>query len=231
VSGGLRTIALPDGSAISADVALPAAFQAGKTPAVLLAHGAGSDMANPFLVAMQRGLGAAGFVAVRFNFPYRERGRRVPDPAAVLERCWQSVLDTVTRDATLAPPWVAIGGRSLGGRMASHLAAAGAPIDALVLLGYPLHPPGRPDRLRTAHLAAIRVPALFVQGTRDAFGDDAALAPFAAAMPHATIHPIAEGDHGFRVPRRTGRTERAVWDDVLAAVVRFLRDAGAPLGG
>lgn len=230
MSDGPRAIALAGGDTVSADVALPATFRPGATPAVLLAHGAGSDMTNPFLVAMQEGLAAAGFVAVRFNFLYRERRRRVPDPTAVLERCWRSVLDTIAGDAALAPPWVAIGGRSLGGRIASHLAAAGAPVDALVLLGYPLHPPGRPDRLRTSHLAAIGVPTLFVQGTRDAFGDDAALAPFVAAMPRAIVHPVPDGDHGFRVPRRTGRTERAVWDDVLAVVVRFLRDAGAPPG-
>src|ERR1051325_3900579 len=130
-----RQIAVAGGH-VSAAIALPAGFVPGSAPAVVLGHGAGSDMRNPFLVATQTGLADAGYPTVTFNFPYREAGKKIPDARPVLERCW----------------------RSVGGRMATYLAAARAPIDGLVLLGYPLHPAGRPDALRADHLAAIQVP-------------------------------------------------------------------------
>jgi len=217
-----RQIAVAGGH-VSAAIALPAGFVPGSAPAVVLGHGAGSDMHNPFLVATQTGLADAGYPTVTFNFPYREAGKKIPDPRPVLERCWRSVLDAVRADPALAPSRVVIGGRSMGGRMATYLAAARAPIDGLVLLGYPLHPAGRPDALRADHLAGIQVPMLFVQGTRDALAGLDLLRPILAPLPHATLHLIDGGDHSFKVPRRSGRTEADVRSDVVGAIVAWLR--------
>src|SRR5437867_3655864 len=129
-----RRIALPGGGGVSAVVALPPGFRrGGRTPAVILAHGAGSDMTNPFLSSVHASLAREGLVAVKFNFPYTEARRRAPDPRPVLERCYRAVVDAVLGDRRLAPPWVAIGGKSLGGRIASYVAAAGAPVRGLAL--------------------------------------------------------------------------------------------------
>ncbi|HUE29770.1 MAG TPA: alpha/beta family hydrolase, partial [Verrucomicrobiae bacterium] len=151
-----RRIALPGGGGVSAVVALPPGFRrGGRTPAVILAHGAGSDMTNPFLSSVHTGLAREGLVAVKFNFPYTEARRRRPDPRPVLERCYRAVVDAVLGDRRLAPPWIAIGGKSLGGRIASYVAAGGAPVRGLLFLGYPLHPMGRPEQLRADHLPGV----------------------------------------------------------------------------
>ena len=127
---------------------------------MILAHGAGTDMSNPLLVAFHEGLAKCGFLTVRFNFPYKERGGRAPDRKPVLEACFRGVIDQVCAD--YRPAQIVIGGKSLGGRMASHLAAGDLAVDGLVFLGYPLHPSGKPDRLRTAHLSSIVAPMLFL---------------------------------------------------------------------
>jgi hypothetical protein len=180
-------------------------------------------MAHPFISTMHAGLAREGNVAVKFNFPYTEARRRAPDPRAVLERCFEAVLEAVARDSTIAPAWIAIGGKSLGGRIASYLAAGGAPVRGLVLLGYPLHPAGRPERLRSDHLPRIKVPMLFVQGTRDPLCDLALLRPLLAHLPHATLHTIEGADHSFRVPRRDGRSDADVWAEIVAVAARWLR--------
>ena len=133
------------------------------------------------------------------------------------------MLDAVRRDRTLAPSWIAIGGKSMGGRMASYVAAAGAPVRALVFLGYPLHPAGKPDDLRADHLPAIQAPMLFVQGTRDALCDMDRLRGVLAGLPNATLHAIEGGDHSFRLPRRTGKTDADVWTEIVSVVARWLR--------
>src|SRR5437867_3343 len=185
-----RRIALPGGGAVSAVVALPPGFRRpGRTPAVILAHGAGSDMTNPCLTGGAAGLAREGLVAVKFNFPYTEARRRAPDPRPVLQRCYRAVVDAVLGDRRLAPPWVAIGGKSLGGRIASYVAADGAPVRGLLFLGYPLHPAGRSDELRADHLPGVALPMLFVQGTRDALCELERLRPVLARLPRAPDHP------------------------------------------
>ncbi|TMA49302.1 MAG: hypothetical protein E6J83_01955 [Deltaproteobacteria bacterium] len=159
-----RRVKLPGGGAVSAVVALPQRFRPGRTPAVLLAHGAGAGMSSPFV----------SFV------------------------------------------------KSLGGRIASYLAVAGAPVGGVFFLGYPLHPAGKPDQLRADHLPSLPVPMLFVQGTRDALCDFERLREVLRGVPGAALHVVEGGDHSFRLPRRNGKPEQAVWADIVGAVVRWL---------
>jgi len=132
---------------------------------LVLAHGAGANKDSDFMSFMARSMGAQGVRVCRFNFVYTELGRRAPDRQNVLEDTYRAVVAEV-RDGSKQ---LVAGGKSLGGRIASLIAAGGAPVDGLVFLGYPLHPPGKPDRIRKAHLPAIKVPMLFVEGTRDPF--------------------------------------------------------------
>jgi predicted alpha/beta-hydrolase family hydrolase len=205
----------------------PADFRPGATPALVLAPGAGSDLDTPLLLAIEREL-APEFLVVRFNFPYREEGRGVPDAQKRLEATYGAVLAWLAAHGDLRPGPIVAGGKSMGGRIATHLAAAGADLEGLVLLGYPLHPPGQPGRLRAAHLARIRCPLLFVQGSRDALCRLDLLAPVCAALP--ALHRllvIDQGDHSFKVPKRTGRTAEEVTADVTNAVGRFVRDVAS----
>jgi predicted alpha/beta-hydrolase family hydrolase len=162
---------------------------------LLLAPGAGADRHQATLVALDRAVTAAGAEVVRMDFPYRKAGRRAPDRAPVL-------VDAVRAEA--APllgrrPHLVLGGRSMGGRMCSMAVAEGLPAAGLVLISYPLHPPGRPDRLRTEHFPELRVPCLFVSGTRDAFGTPAEMEAATAAIPGLVTHHWVDGkDHALR---------------------------------
>jgi hypothetical protein len=206
--------------AVSLAVEIPATADPA-SPVVVLAHGAGSDMTHPAMVGVCDGIRAAGYATVRFNFLYREAGRRAPDRQPVLLECYRAVLAAVRSDGRLSARPLVIGGRSMGGRMASILLAEGEAADALLLLAFPLHAPKRPGTERAAHLARVRVPMLFVQGTRDALATWDLLEPIVLALPGATLHPIPDGDHGFRVPKRRASAE-AVAADVVAAVTGWL---------
>lgn len=187
--------------------------------AIVLAPGAGSDRRHPFLAGVQQTLAAAGWTAVTFDFPYRAAGRKLPDPRPVLEAAWRAVLHHTAE--RFAPRDVVIGGRSMGGRMAAHVAADGAAVDGLVFLGFPLHPTGKPDVARAEPLARIAAPMLFVQGTRDALADRALLRGVLDGLPRATLVELEDGDHGFRVPKRHG-TETEVRARIAGAIVSWL---------
>src|SRR4051794_29067785 len=136
---------------------------------LVLAHGAGAGQQSTFMIGFARALSERGADVVTFNFPYVEQQRRIPDRAPVLESCFRSVIATVRDEVASARGALFIGGKSMGGRIATQAAAADAflPVTGIVLLGYPLHPPGKLDQLRSKHLPDIRRPMLFVQGTRD----------------------------------------------------------------
>jgi len=218
-----RTVRLTDGQSVSAVVAYPTGFTPGSATAVILAHGAGNDMQSPFLSAVHEGLAARGYVTVKFNFPYKERGGRAPDRAPVLEAAYRDVLQAVRADPDIAAPRIVIGGKSMGGRMASHLAAQGADVAGLLLLGYPLHPAGKPEQLRVAHLDRIRVPMLFVAGTRDALCDLELLRPTLKRL-HAPVelHVVDGGDHSFKVPKSMPREPAAVLEEIVAVSTNWL---------
>ena len=171
---------------------------------VLLAPGAGADRNQSTLVALDTALTGLGMVVERMDFPYRQAGRRAPDREPVL-------LEAVRAEATtLATTDLVLGGRSMGGRICSMAVADGLPAVGLVLISYPLHPPGRPEKLRTAHFERLRVPCLFVSGTRDAFGSPAELETATKAIPGAVTHVWIDGkDHSLR------NSDRQVTDAVV----------------
>ena len=166
---------------------------------VVLAHGAGAGQRHPFIVNVARQIAARGIEVVTFDFPYMHRGRKAPDPAGILEECFRRVIGAARQPDDDTRP-VFIGGKSMGGRMATHLAAQGEDVAGVFALGYPLHPPGKPEQQRSAHLPRIAVPVLIVQGERDAFGTPAELDPVLATMTApVTLEAVSGGDHSLAV--------------------------------
>jgi predicted alpha/beta-hydrolase family hydrolase len=244
---------------------------------IILGHGAGGNQLTPFMRLFTSGLAERGFDTMTFNFLYMEQGRRVPDPKAKLESCYLAVIEAARRHKKLKDNHLVIGGKSMGGRIASQVAALErvdlsglskaattasergrrtvdaaarstpvsdarlrrkAPlgenktratvktnnIAALVLLGYPLHPPGRPEQLRDAHLKDIRAPMLFLQGSRDAFGTPEELkAVIKRLRLPATLQVIEDGDHSLKVPKRTAITQQQVYHCAMDNIVRWLK--------
>ncbi len=191
-------------------------------PLLVCAHGAGGSYADRALVAASRALQSAGLAILRFNFPYRERKSGRPDPMPVLTSTVAAVVDAARRE--LHPPAVLIGGRSMGGRAASMLAAEGFACEGLLLLAYPLHPPGQPAKLRDAHLPAIRVPVLCFNGTRDTFCDRALMErALTRVTTDWTMRWLEGADHSFHVLKSSGRTDAAVLEEVRDATAEWLR--------
>lgn len=189
---------------------------------LILAHGSGAPMDSPFLEKFAKGLAERGVRVARFEFPYmharREGGRGgPPDRTPVLLEAWRTAYAAVQAEADGR---IAIGGKSLGGRMASLIAdeveAAG-----LVCLGYPFHPPGQPEKLRTAHLETLRTPTLIVQGTRDPFGTPDDVAGYTLS-PAIRIEWLESGEHSWKPLARSGRTEALNMEQGIEATVRFL---------
>lgn len=199
---------------------------AGAVATLVIAHGAGAGMEHPFMAGFARGMGEAGVATLRFNFPYLQRGRRSPDPERVLRETWSAAFDAAAGGGGGRP--VLAGGKSLGGRIASMCVADGMPAAGLVFLGYPLHPPGKPERIRDEHLYRIEVPMCFLHGTGDAFADGTVLAKVLRKLGYrATLEEIEGGDHSFNVRGRKAdaRTVGANIAELAAPFVR--RVAGA----
>lgn len=181
---------------------------------LLLAPGAGTTKDHPFLVTLASGLAEAGIRVIRFQFPYQERGQKRPDPPKILLETYAAAVRAARERGANR---LVIGGKSMGGRMASMLAAADSSVaDALVFFGYPLHPAGRPEQTRDAHLPKISRPMLFLQGTRDALGSPTEIAAVLPRVgPHATLHEVLGADHSFAVRKSDGRSA----DDVMRELV------------
>jgi len=192
---------------------------------VVLGHGAGGTRRTPMLVALAEELAVAGRAALLYNFPYSEREKRRPDAKAVLESTSREAAERALELTGAAH--VVVGGRSMGGRIASQVVADGGRADGLVFLGYPLHPPGSPQILRDAHLPRIAAPMLFIQGTRDAFArEDLLLAVIARLGEGAELHRVDAADHSFGVQKRSGRTPGEVFDEVRATLLGWLERQG-----
>jgi predicted alpha/beta-hydrolase family hydrolase len=223
----LRRVRVGDGAGVSSRWLVPARYRAGRAGALVLGHGAGSDMDSPFLRHIQRRVAACGYLVVTFNFLYKELGRRPPDPPARLEAVYRAVVERVRTDVGLAPARLYLGGKSMGGRIASHLVAQGIDANGLVLLGYPLHPANKPERLRSGHLASIKCPLLFVQGTRDPLCRLELLRQTLKGLDAPVgVHLIEGADHSFKLPKRSGRNATRVWNEVADTVVAWLQSTG-----
>ncbi len=182
---------------------------------VVLTPGASAGRDQPALVAIDRAVSVTGVTVERIDFPYRLQGRRAPDKPPVLVAAAASAARALADALRVPQDAIALGGRSMGGRMCSMAVAEGLPAAALILVSYPLHPPGKPENARTAHFDAIGVPCLFVSGTRDAFGTPDELVAATAAIPGEVTHVWIEGgDHGLR-----GKDER-----VAGSVVAWLSE-------
>lgn len=200
----------------------PAAKTGRKGVTILLGHGAGADQLSGFMRMVAAGLAARGLDAMTFNFLYKEKGKSVPDPKAKLESCYRAVIDAALKHKKLKGNRLVIGGKSMGGRIASQVAAAeGERVAGLVFLGYPLHPPGRPDKMRDEHLPEIKARMLFCQGSRDAFGTEEEIKEIIKKhrLP-ATLYVIEKGDHSFKVPKSV-KPQQQVHDDVMDEVARW----------
>jgi predicted alpha/beta-hydrolase family hydrolase len=178
---------------------------------LVLAHGAGAPQSHPFLTDVAGRLARRGLDVVTFDFLYAARGRKLPDRNDALEACWRAAIASVRARKGLKASTFLLGGKSMGGRIASQVVAglareggALSDIDGLVLLGYPLHPPKKPATRRDAHLPGVPCPMLFVQGARDPFGNAAEMRALVRGLPRAELHLVAEGDHSLSLPRRSG---------------------------
>lgn len=182
---------------------------------LVLGHGAGAGMAHPFLEKLAADLAEAGIATLRYQFPYMEERRRVPDRPEVLA----STVAAAVRLATEAAPELPLlaGGKSMGGRMSSQAAAENllGPVKGLVFFGFPLHPPSRPSTKRADHLAKVGVPMLFLQGTRDTLADLTLLRPICDKLgSRATLHIIPEADHSFHILKKAGKTDAEVMTEL-----------------
>ena len=220
---------------------------------LILGHGAGSNQLSGFMRMFADGLASRGLDVMTFNFLYMEQGRHAPDQKAKLESCYAAVIKSTLNHKKLKSNRIAIGGKSMGGRIASQVAAGWTgltgpdevkprskklsaktdtrhnakhemgEIAGLVLLGYPLHPPGKPEQLRDQHLKDIRAPMLFMQGSRDAFGTPEELRAVIKRL-HlpATLHVIEGGDHSFKVPKSLGIPQQQIYETAMDEITRWL---------
>jgi predicted alpha/beta-hydrolase family hydrolase len=191
---------------------------------IVLGHGAGGNQLSGFMRLFAGGLAARGLDTMTFNFLYSERGRGGPDHKTKLEACYAAVIDTVRRQRKLKANRLVIGGKSMGGRIASQVAATGAhELTGLVFLGYPLHPPGKPEQLRDAHLKDIQAPMLFMQGSRDAFGTPDELREVITRLKlPASLYEVATGDHSFKVLKSAPLPQPQVYEAAMDEIVNWL---------
>jgi len=213
------TIAVDDAHRVSGMLQVPRAARA----CYVLAHGAGAGMAHPFMAAIANELEQRAIATLRYQFPYMERGSKRPDSPKLAQA---TVRAAVAAAASLVPKLALFaGGKSFGGRMTSQ-AQAEAPLPevrGLVFLGFPLHPPGRPSDKRGQHLAAIRIPLLFLQGTRDEFAQRALLEPLVSSLgSRASLQLFEEADHSFHVPARTGRKDAQIRKELLDSLAGWI---------
>ena len=187
---------------------------------LILAHGAGAPLSHEFMAFFARSLAETGVRVIRFNFLYMEAGKKAPDRAPVLDETYRAVLAAVAAPGKPAP---FVGGKSMGGRIGTHLAAEGAGISGVVLLGYPLHPPGRPEKIRDEHLYKIEVPMLFVGGTRDPFCPLETLAGVREKLPTSELLIVEDGDHSFKVRKSSGRSTPDAWTYAASGIAEWMR--------
>jgi uncharacterized protein len=218
------TIPVGEGERVSARV-YRAAGDARAGATIVLGHGAGAGQLSSFMVRFGAGLASRGLDVLTFNFLYTEQRRRVPDRAEKLEACYRAAIGSARDERALSRNRMFIGGKSMGGRIASQVAAGEdiGPLSGLIFLGYPLHPPGKPDQLRAVHLAKIRAPMLFVQGARDPFGTPEELRPVLVHLPaRVTLHIVENADHSLAPPKKGGRSVDEVYAEIQNVIAAWI---------
>lgn len=226
------SIPIDQGARVSGVLSIPEGHRAGDSTGIVIAHGANNDMNNRLIVLLSEGLAQTGYPTLRFNFLYKERGRRAPDPQGVLVRTWQSAYDFFRGHPEYAPGEILAAGKSMGGRVVSQMVAEGLlPAGGLIFLGYPLHPPGDKAKLRSAHLFQIGVPLLFFAGTHDSLCDVSLLRGVLEGLSVPWDLEIIEGgNHSFRVPKSSGQTQEEIYRRILDKTVAWLGVRGEAPG-
>lgn len=220
-------IAVDDGRRVSALLEVPDNARA----CLVLAHGAGAGMTHPFLADVARELAERGIATLRYQFPYMEQGSKRPDTPAVAQATVRAAVAEAARRAPALPLFA--GGKSFGGRMSSQAQAAQPlpGVQGLVFFGFPLHPAGKPSDTRARHLADVKVPMLFLQGTRDGLADLALLRPVVERLgPRAALQVFEDADHSFHVRARSGRTDAQARAAMLDAVALWIADSQGRFG-
>ena len=219
------TVEVNDKEAVTA-LLYPAAKKNDAGVTLLLGHGAGANQTSGFMRMYANGLAARGLDVMTFNFIYMEQGRSVPDQKPKLEACFRAMIQTALKHRKLKNNSLVVGGKSMGGRIASQVIAAEdeTTVAGLVFLGYPLHPPGQSTKLRVEHLEHVKKPMLFVQGTRDALGTPEEIEPHIKKLrPQPEIFAIEGGDHSFKAPKKFGLTQEQIHEAAMDAIDRWVR--------
>lgn len=223
------TIKISEEESVSAILSIPEPFTS--QTAVIVAHGAGNDMTNSLLVAFCNHLAYAGYMTVRFNFPYKEHGRRAPDRPELLELTWQQVFYFVRDNTGYRLRKIFLAGKSMGGRIASQmLAEESLTADGIIFLDYPLHPAGNKEKLRDKHLSLIKAPMLFFTGTRDSLCDlDLLKSVLSPLRSRIELEVIEGGDHSFNLPKSLSLTGDQVYEKIAKRSIQWLKKQ--PLAG
>ena len=214
----MKTVSIPCGDSFVTGRLIGAADPG--MPGVLLAHGAGTNQDHPMMVAIRDGIGSAGFSVLTFNYEYTEAGKKRPDSPKRLLTCHSAAASWFRREVQ---PSMVMAGRSMGGRIASILAAEGEECAGLMLFSYPLHPAGRPEKLRKDHLPDIDVPVLSIVGTRDALATRALYDRWIRPLPNFTTFDSEDADHSMRVRKASGRTNEEALSEMIDVATDWLR--------
>jgi hypothetical protein len=219
-----KSLSIPVGERGSTSAVLLTPSGEKKDVAVIIAHGAGNDLYNPLLSAFAEGLSRGGYPALRFNFLYREQGRKMPDKEEILVETWQAAFRFMKESSGLQKMRVVAAGKSLGGRIASQAAAEGVlPVAGLIFLGYPLHPSTDKEKMRDSHLYRIGIPMLFFAGTRDLLCDlDRLKRVLGRLRADWDLMVIEGGDHSFHVPRSTGIDDEEIYKRIVEKTLEWL---------
>lgn len=208
---------------ISSIWSVPENFVSDQSDAVILAHGAGNDMDHFFMTTYHEGLANAGLLSIKFNFLYKEHGRKAPDRPALLLLTLKAVVQKLKDQPNLTPRRLFLCGKSMGGRIVSMAVAEGLPCAGLIFLGYPLHPPKQPEKARTDHWPQIQCPSLFIEGTRDSLCDLDLLRKTRPLLGGpSTLITLEGGDHSFKVPKIINPDPDALHRDVIRGITEWI---------
>ena len=217
-------IPVGDEMSVSAVVAVPDGFDGER--GIIFAHGAGNDMNQSMIVFLSEEMAKAGYLTLRFNFPYKEQGRKAPDRPEVLCRTWEAAYQFIHAHPEYRAKQIVAAGKSMGGRISSQMVATGRlPAERLIFLGYPLHPAGKKDKLRDQHLYDIRIPMLFFSGTRDQLCDLDLLENVLSRLTAPWQLEIIEGgDHSFNVPKSALKNSEDVYCGIRNTALNWLKE-------